>query len=240
MRDAVDAAWAELLGCDPTLLYEPGAHLVPGGEELQGRERVLMFRVGVGTFVFCPERLRDRAARVLAEADPADAFSTAVCALIAGATESEVHGPAWHGFVDHARFVPGDGGAGRRLDRHDPLLDELTRACGDDDWGEGGFFDDATTFDDVRYAIEEEGRLVAAGNMTAYRGRPADVGLVTRPDARGRGLAKRLAVKMVSDALPAVGIVRYRALITNAASLRVAHALGFEEMGKNYRVRLAT
>ena len=39
----------------------------------------------------------------------------------------------------------------------------------------------ATAFDDVRYAIEEAGRLVAAGNMTAYRGLPADVGLVTRP-----------------------------------------------------------
>jgi GNAT superfamily N-acetyltransferase len=239
LEAAVDAAWGELLGCSPDLFHAPGAHLVPGGEELAGRERVLMFRVDVATLVYCPERLRGRAASLIAETPPDDAFGVALCARIADVTESEVHGPAWHGFVDRARFVPAGGGDGRRLDRHDPLFDELRRACGDDDWSEGGFFEEATAFDDVRYAIEEEGRLVAAGNMTAYRGRPADVGLVTRPDARGKGLAKRLAVKMVSDALPTVEIVRYRALTTNTASLRVARSLGFEGRGQNYRVRLA-
>jgi hypothetical protein len=45
---------------------------------------------------------------------------------------------------------------------------------------------------------------------------------------------------MVSDALPAVEIVRYRALMTNTASLRVAQSLGFEGRGQNYRVRLTT
>jgi hypothetical protein len=83
-EEIVDAAWGELLGCEPDLLHRPGAHLVPGGEELRDRERVLAVRVGVGTLVFCPERLRDRARSVLADVDPASAFSAVVCALIAG------------------------------------------------------------------------------------------------------------------------------------------------------------
>jgi GNAT superfamily N-acetyltransferase len=223
LEDVVDAAWGELLGCEPALLHTRGTHLVAGGKELAGREAVLMFRITGATLVYCPEWLRDRAMDVVAETRPEAAFGVTLCARIADVAESEVHGPAWHGFVDRARFATARGGAGagdgHRVDRHDSLLDELRRACGDADWGEGGFFDDATAFDDVRYAIEEDGRLVAAGNLTAYRGLPADVGLVTRPDARGRGLAKRL---------------------TNTASLRVAQSLGFEGRGQNYRVRLTT
>ena len=238
LEDAVDAAWAEVLGCEPELLHEPGAHLVAGGEQLKG-ERVLAARVGVGTLVYCPDRLRDRARRVLAEADPLTAFSPGVCARIAGVTESEVLGPSWHGFVDRARFVSDSAREGRRLDRDDPLFNALRIACGEDEWAEGGFFDDPTTFDGVLYGIEEEGRLVAAGNMMPYRGFPADVGLVTRPDARGQGFATRLAAKMVWDALPDVEIVRYRALLTNAASLRVAESLGFEWRGQNLVVRLS-
>lgn len=147
LEEAVDAAWAEFLACETALLHEPGAHLVAGGEELRDRSVVLAARVGAGTVVFCPDRLRDRAARVLAEADPRTAFSAAVCARIADVAESEVLGPSCHTFVDRARFVPRPDGDGRRLDRDDPLLDALRTACGDDDWAEGGFLHDPTTFD---------------------------------------------------------------------------------------------
>ena len=239
LEAAVDAAWAEALGCETELLHEPGAHLVARGEALKGSAVVLAAQVGVGTLVYCPDRLRDRARCILAETDQRTAFSAVVCARIAGVAESEVLGPSWHGFVDRAGFVSGSLGQGRRLDRDDPLFNALRTACGDDDWAEGGFFDDPTTFDGLLYGIEEGGRLVAAGNMTPYRGLPADVGLVTHPDARGRGLAKRLAAKMVSDALPHVEVVRYRALVSNAVSLGVARSLGFEGRGQNFIVRLS-
>jgi RimJ/RimL family protein N-acetyltransferase len=232
-EEAVDAGWATLLGCEPELLHEPGVHLVAGSAELRDGERVFVARVGVGILVHCPDRLRDRSRRIVATTDAATAFSAGFCARIADVTESEVLGPSWHGFVDGARFVAGSPREGRRLDRDNPVFDELRLACGEDEWEEGGFLHDG-----VFYGIEEEGRLVAAGNMTPYRGLPADVGLVTRPDARGRGLAKRLAATMVWDALSDVGIVRYRALVTNVASLRIAESLGFERRGENYVVRL--
>jgi RimJ/RimL family protein N-acetyltransferase len=73
--------------------------------------------------------------------------------------------------------------------------------------------------------------------MTDWRFRPADVGVLTRPDARGRGLAARLASTMVADALPVAGVVRYRALVTNRRSLAVASRLGFEPYGQNFRAR---
>jgi RimJ/RimL family protein N-acetyltransferase len=143
-------------------------------------------------------------------------------------------GPSWHGFTDVAHFTPVVGSAGRLLDRGDPLLAELRHACGEAEWSEGGFADP----DGVIYGIEEDGCLVAAGNLTSFRGYPADVGLLTRPDARGRGLAKRVAAQMIADALPIAGVIRYRALVTNSPSLAIARSLGFAGCGQNLIARL--
>jgi L-amino acid N-acyltransferase YncA len=90
----------------------------------------------------------------------------------------------------------------------------------------------------VIYGIEQDGCLAAAGNLTLFRGYPADVSLLTRPAARGRGLAKQLAVQMIADALPATGIIRYRALVTNSPSLAIARSLGFVGCGQNLIARL--
>ncbi len=239
LADLVDHAWAQTLGCDVRLLRRAGVHLVPGGARLQGLAGVYMVRIDDAVLACCPLSVREQAETVLAGRSPAEAFRADTCARLAGAVPSQVHGPSWHGFVDPAHLVRPVEGRGRRLATDHPLLTELRHACGDDDWAEGGFFfGDDLEEEAIVYGIEERGRLVAAGNLTTFRSRPADVGLVTRPDARGRGLATSLTVRMVSDVLPHVGVVRYRALITNAASLRIAASLGFQERGRSYVVHV--
>ena len=136
--------------------------------------------------------------------------------------------------TDAAHFAPAVRGAGSRLDRDDPLLAGLRQACGETEWAEGGFADP----DGVIYGIEQDGCLTAAGNLTPFRGYPADVGLLTRPAAWGRGLATQLAVQMIADALPAAGFIRYRALATNSPSLAIARSLGFAGCGQNLIARL--
>jgi len=115
----------------------------------------------------------------------------------------------------------------------------LRAAVGDDDWHEGGFGDELA--DDDRWWVLGDG--LAAGNMTDVPGvGPTDVGLVTHPDARGRGLAERVARHMLWWAFTEQGheLARYRALTTNTASLRVAEKLGFSSFGTNVAVRLPT
>lgn len=228
-------AWAEGLGCSPQLVGEPGVHLVPGGALLRGLDGVYLARIGPSVFVFCPAPLQSRAAEITAAIPTADVFTAATCARIAGVPEQGVHGPSWHGFVDAAHFTATGPPAGRRLRRDDPMLAEMQAGCGDADWAEGGFGDPAG----VLYGIEEGGRLVAAGNLTPFRSRPADVGLLTRRSARGRGLAKQVAVRMIQDWLPAVGLMRYRALIANEPSLAIARGMGFAEYGQNFIARLS-
>lgn len=238
LEAAVDAAWATDLGCDAARLREPGAHLVEGGAGLAGYGGVYMARVGPATLVYCPPPFRPRAERILGATDPRSAFGVELCADIANVPPSAVLGPSVHSFLDRSRFRPRADATGRRLDAGDSALAELRAAVGDGDWAEGGFFREPAAFDGLVYAIEdEEGRLVAAGNLTPYRGAPADVGLVTHPAHRGRGLARRLATRMVADALTWAEIVRYRALASNDASRRVARAVGFVERGANLAVR---
>jgi GNAT superfamily N-acetyltransferase len=110
----------------------------------------------------------------------------------------------------------------------------LRDAVGADDWHEGGFGDEPG---DDRWWVLGDG--LAAGNMTDVAGSPTDVGLVTHPDHRGRGLATRVAGTMLAWARDeGYGLARYRALATNLASLRVAEKLGFTPFGANVAVRL--
>jgi GNAT superfamily N-acetyltransferase len=232
LSTAAARAWAAGLGCEPRLLDEPGAHLVPGGPQLDGFRAVYLARIGPAVLVYCPDQLRRRAAAVLAATAPGELFTAHTCASLAGlagVTQPQVHGPSWHGFTDAVHFRPVVPAAGRRLDRADPLLAGLRAACGDADWAESGF----TGPDGVVYGIEQDGRLAAAGNLTPFGGHRADVGLLTHPAARGRGLATRIAVRMITDALPAAGLVRYRALASNTPSLAIASSLGFAGCGQN-------
>jgi hypothetical protein len=177
LEAAAAAAWAEALGCDLHQLAEPGGHLVPGGTRLRDRNAVYMASVRAAILVYCSGRLRPRAAAVLASSPPGQLFTADTCAKIAGVEGAQVFGPSWHGFTDARHFTPAVPGAGRRLDRDGPRLAGLRQACGEAAWAEGGFADP----DGVLYGIEQDGRLAAAGNLTPFRGHPADVGLLTHP-----------------------------------------------------------
>lgn len=234
MKDAVDGAWAAGLGCDVALLRSPGAHLVPGGPEFSGYNAVYLARFDRTVLVYCPDDLRQIAADVLRSTPPDDVFTVGTVERIAEGRLEVVRGPGWHGFVDDEHFVSMPDPVGERLSVADRRLADLARACGAEEWAEAGFvFDEGEV-----YGVEVEGHLVAAGNMNPFRGRPADVGLLTHPDHRGQGWAKRLASRMIADALPHVGVVRYRSRTTNAASLAVAQALGFVGRGENLVGRL--
>jgi len=238
--DLVDAAWADALGCPISQLHAPGAHLVPGGACLAGYRGIYMARLDHSVLVYTPPTHFAAARQAISTTAPEELFTATSCLRIAGPDGQEVLGPSWHGFVDGARFRAAEGAFGEKLDPADHGLDELRRACGENEWAEAGFSHivDGSCVDAVVYGGREGGRLVAAGNMTDFRGMPADVGVVTHPAFRRRGLARRLVSRMTTDQLPDVGVVRYRALHTNLASLGVAGSLGFIGRGENLAVRL--
>jgi hypothetical protein len=65
----------------------------------------------------------------MASTPPGRLFTSSTCAEITGAGETRIFGPSWHGFTDAGHFAPVLPGAGRRLDRSDPLLAGLREAA---------------------------------------------------------------------------------------------------------------
>jgi len=181
----------------------------------------------------------DAARRTLTGRDAQAAFTAGALRTLVG-TDALIQGPSCHNYVNERTFRGLFDNAALRVDGGDDSLLAFLESNDLADWAESGFPLDPSSADarTTRFwVLREREQTVAAGNMTKWRGLPADVGVLTHPVHRGRGFAGRLVGAMVSAALPTVGVVRYRALTSNHASLAVAQRLGFEQYGQDYRAR---
>jgi len=116
----------------------------------------------------------------------------------------------------------------RRPDAHD-----LIAAAPADEAGESGL--DEITSD--AFVVRDGRRILAAAGYERWPLGTAHIGVLTAPDARGRGLARVVAAAAVRDAFAHGLVAQWRA--RPAASRRVALALGFRELGAQLSVRLA-
>jgi len=77
-----------------------------------------------------------------------------------------------------------------------------------------------------------DGRLVAAASMYPWRGTHfADLGIITLPEYRGRGLAKRTVRAISARTLAAGYEPQYRCQLDNTPSASLARAAGFAQFG---------
>lgn len=232
VQDEVDAYWSGALGLPADELHQSEVKVVAAGN---GDDGVVLLRLGPACVVVVEQEHVDGTSAAVASLDPDAVFNRTTALALAGA-DAEVHGPSWHGYVDRLSFSGLDAQDVERLDPADRRLVALRNECGVAQWREAGFPMEPSTDDPARcafYGLSVDGVLVAAGNLTDWRGSPADVGLLTHPDHRRRGLATQVAGTMVADWLPEAGLIRYRALTTNVPSLTIARRIGFEGYGQH-------
>jgi RimJ/RimL family protein N-acetyltransferase len=238
VRALVDAEWKARLGVDKSDLHSGRVHVVTAD---LGANDAMSFLLRETCIVVVPPAQVASAREVLTGLDVPAAFTADALRTLVGA-HAQVDGPSWHSYADENSFRGTADAAASSVERGDAELLAFLENSDLDDWAESGFPQDPSTADPATtqfWILREYGRVVAAGNMTEWRHLPADVGVLTSTADRGRGLAGRLVGAMVSAALPDVGVVRYRALASNAASLAVARRLGFEPYGQNFRARKA-
>lgn len=78
-----------------------------------------------------------------------------------------------------------------------------------------------------------DGRLAAAASMYPWTGtRLADLGVITLPEFRGRGLARATVLAMAAEALQRGYEPQYRCQLDNAPSVALALASGFRRFGE--------
>jgi RimJ/RimL family protein N-acetyltransferase len=94
-------------------------------------------------------------------------------------------------------------------------------------------WDAGTSRNWVIEAEDDGGRARYAGNVDLRGGPVADIGFALHPWARGRGLMTRAVRLAVDHGFTELGVeaVHWRAHVGNEASLRVAHACGFDLVG---------
>jgi RimJ/RimL family protein N-acetyltransferase len=235
IEDCVDASWCAFFGVDRDALHMPGVVVVSDVPGLPGYEGTFVLRLGQTCVIAVPSS-RVTSVRQAVEGRSLDEVFDVAFAPALGREGWIVLGPSRHSYADRSLFRPVADGDVRRLTEVDALaVRELEAAVSGAEWSEGGFVHEGAEL----WGLFEDDRLAALGNMTEWNGALSDVGLITRPDRRGRGLGTMVASAMCRAVLDEVGIVRYRALTTNLASLKVAERLGFVSYGENMAIRPA-
>lgn len=236
VRALVDAEWRTRLGIDQSVLEDGGVHVVTAD---LGDNDAMSFLLDGTCIIVVPVHELDAAREALVGLDAESAFTADVLRTLVG-PDAQVDGPSCHSYADERSFRGSPDSDAVSVDGRDAALLAFLEGNDVADWAESGFpqHPSSANPETTRFwLLREHGDVVAGANMTEWRGLPADVGVLTSPTERGRGLASRLVGAMVVAALPTVGVARYRALASNLASLAVARRLGFGLYGQNFRAR---
>lgn len=234
--DRAAIAWAAALGLPAATLRRPGTSLVP--DERRGpTDGLQLWLVGPHTIV---ELAPDRGAQVralLARRPPGHRLSPEDLLLgLGGRAVAEDRTRLL--LLDPDRLRPADVPAGHTVtvltaDEEHRVAAFLARCPLPDqreaDVGVGGEHR-------CTVGVQADGRLVAVASAVVWRGF-ADLGVLTLPEARGRGAASaavsRLCLTLAAGPRP----VLYRHAEVNTASQRIADALGLVVIGAAETVR---
>ncbi|MEU8834772.1 GNAT family N-acetyltransferase [Streptomyces sp. NBC_01707] len=142
-------------------------------------------------------------------------------------------GPASLFYLDRADFLSAhEGVAVEEVMCDDDELASLLARAGEEDADESGL----ETITSPAFVLREGEDVVAAAGYRAWPQSVAHLSVLVAPDCRGRGLARFVASAAVTRALDAEQLPQWRA--RPHPSRRVAHALGFKELGSQLSVRL--
>jgi GNAT superfamily N-acetyltransferase len=232
---AVVAFWAAHLGCSKVQLAQPTTSVVRNGPDLASyRGATVVFRPPACVLAVPADWYAPAASRI-GQRPPGEVFDVTLLRQIFGAAVERVIGPAWLGYADTSDFRPAPTLGSRLLSDQDlPELQRLAAACGPTAWEHSGI-------DPARppvFGCFAGDRLAAAGMLERWGDRLLHVGIVTHPGYRGRGYGKAVVSAMSAYGLATGGVMQYRTLHANLASVGIARALGFQRFALTLAVRL--
>ncbi len=189
----------------------------------------------------------DHSACVIAPADLLETVSTAVAGTqvsellqpdtwrtVAGLTVRSAQGPLVHYYRDDLDGLD-EHSAVRLIGSDDTdAMAELRSAVPGEEWASAGFAANPP----VSFGIFDDGRAMAAANLTAGPDTATDIGIVVRPEARGHGYGVQVTAAAARHAVAAHGIARFRVLESSTSTTAIAEALRFAPYGRNLTVYL--
>src|SRR5262245_25024709 len=173
--------------------------------------------------------------------DPGGGLDAVTAARLADPVEARgilgsgigVLGPAMLAFTATAAATPAPSPA-EPSEPGAPDLDQLSAACDPADAAESAL----AAWTHWVHVIRERDLVVAAAGAQVWAGTLANLGVLTRPDRRGRGLGATVAASVMRAALAAGLVTQWRARWELTASRRLAAGLGFVELGEQVSYEL--
>jgi GNAT superfamily N-acetyltransferase len=232
--ERVRRVWREVTGA-ASAFRGPGwvVAAAPGDER-----RILVVRLGDAGVVSAPAELVAAVREVVAGA-PADLTEPEAVVELLGAVVpvAGVRGPAVLAYADAGCFTPYEGAGVAEVATvraGDGGVTGLAAACGGDDAEESSI----TEMTSAVSVIRAGGRVVAAAGYEVWGGEVAQVGVLTDPRYRGRGLGTAVASAAVARAVGAGLVAQWRARAAIVGSRRIARTLGFVDAGWQLAARL--
>ena len=225
--------WSDAIGHPVDDLQKENVRVVPHGD-LAGYEGAIAFKKNNSCLISVPQQLVEDITAEVLKSNSKKSIDVAYLETIFGDMVERSVGPAWIGKIDLSNFKPCHEDDSRELDQADQAdFEGFLKSCADLD---------------VEYSALKAGRLptacvfvngqiVAAAGYESQDGLLAHIGVLTHPDYRGKGYAKKAVSHITSIALDKNIGIQYRTLKSNTASVELARRLGFTTFAETIAVR---
>lgn len=245
----VEARLAERFGLEVETLRSAGVHILAHGLELAEYRGVYVWAMLgaegaegadalASVVVSTPAPMLGEVRAALAGRELGIALDPAFWSATLGARMERAVGPSYQGYLDARVFRPLVSNPARALtteEREHGALAALAAACPAEEWEHSGILPD----DEPVYIVAAaDGALQAAASLTGEGGGQVGVGVVTRPDARGRGLGRAVVSALSAWALERGDSVHYQTLRANIPSVAIARSLGYQDVASALALRL--
>ena len=229
--ERIRGVWRGLLGA-PSAFQAAGCVVAVRGAGAADGGRLEVVRLADRLAVSAPPELAERIGEAVA-GGLVDLTDPAVVLALVGPV-AQVIGPAALAYANRGCFTPRPGSGVAMLDAGDAAVVALAEACGPEDAAESAIAELPSPV----WVARADGQVVAASGYAVWSGALGQVGVLTHPRFRGRGLGRVVASAAVADALDAGLVAQWRARVTLQASRRIARSLGFVELGRQVLFRL--
>jgi GNAT superfamily N-acetyltransferase len=233
-RVRVDAFWSKTLGVEAADLHTPGVRVLPNPKEREAWRGIYVLAFE-GVNVFAPADLVDWVRSAIHGQEPEALLEAKTWHEAMGDGLRSAWGPVLHYYLDSRDGLDAVA-AGRRINPRDAdALAGLRGAVNPMEWLVTGF----TAQTAMLFGLFEDGRMVAAANLTPGPDAATDVGFVLHPSARGKGYGLQIAATAARQAILMHGVARFRALTTSPSTMAIADRLGFAGYGRNLAAYLS-
>jgi GNAT superfamily N-acetyltransferase len=229
--ERVRRVWRELTGAAAGFRGAGWVVAAAPGDE----RRILVVRLQDAGVVSAPAELVPAVREVVGGA-PADLTDPeALVDLVRAVVPvAGVRGPAVLAYADAGCFKPHAAAVVATVGAGDAGVVGLAAASRGDDAEESSI----TGMTSAVSVIRAGGRVVAAAGYEVWGGEVAQVGVLTDPRYRGRGLGTAVASAAVARAVAAGLVAQWRARAAIVGSRRIARRLGFVDAGWQLAARL--